>query len=67
MLGGSQDSAVCIAIGYRLGEGEVGVPSPVRVKNFLHIVHKGIGDHTAFYWMGIKGSLTGGKAAGAWS
>jgi hypothetical protein len=35
-------SAVCIAIGYGLDDGQVEVPSPGRIKNFhLHIAQAG--------------------------
>jgi hypothetical protein len=41
--------------------------SPGRVKNFLHVVQTGSGDHPASYPMAAGASFPRGKAAGAWS
>jgi hypothetical protein len=51
---------VGIATGYRLDDGGVGVPSPGRVKNFLHAIQTGSGAHPPSYPMD-----TGVKASGA--
>jgi hypothetical protein len=56
---------VGIATGYGLDDRGVGVPSPGRVKNFLHSVQTGSGAHPASYPVGTGGSFPGGKVAGA--
>jgi hypothetical protein len=64
----NRDSAVGIAIGYRLGDGGIGVRAPVGVKFFfLHFVQTGSGAHPASYPMGTEDLSPGGKVAGAWS
>jgi hypothetical protein len=49
-----------IATAYGVDDRGVGVPSPGRVKNFLHVVQTGSGARPASCPMGIVG-----KAAGA--
>jgi hypothetical protein len=63
----SRDSVVGIATGYGLEKRGIGVPSPGRVKNFLHVVQTGSEAHPASYPLGSGGSFLGGKAAEAWS
>jgi hypothetical protein len=46
-----RDSAVGIVTGYALYDLGVGVLSPGRVNNFLHVVQTGSGIHTASYSM----------------
>jgi hypothetical protein len=43
----SPDSVVDIATGFGLDGRGVGVPSPGRVKNFLHVVQTGSGGQTS--------------------
>jgi hypothetical protein len=61
----SRDSVVGIATGYWLGDRGVWSSSPVRAKNFLHVVQIVSGVHPTSYPMGIKGSFSGSKAAEA--
>jgi hypothetical protein len=51
----SRDSIVGIATGYGLDDREVGVPSPGRVKNFVHVVQTGSGAHRISYTVGTWG------------
>jgi hypothetical protein len=58
-----QDSVVGVATGYGLDGQGVGVPSPARVKNFLHVVQTGSGVHQTSYPMDTGNYFPGGKAA----
>jgi hypothetical protein len=49
----SLDSVVGIVTRYGMDNRGVGVLSPVRVKNFLHIIQTGSGGHPASYPMGL--------------
>jgi hypothetical protein len=54
------DSSIGIALGYGLDDQGSRVRFPAGAGNYsLH--------HPASYPMGIRGSFSGGKAAGAWS
>jgi hypothetical protein len=62
----SRDSSVGIATGYGLDYGEVGVPSPGRVKNFLFSTSPRpalVSTQPPIQWE--LGLFFGGKAAGA--
>jgi hypothetical protein len=63
----SRDSSVGIALGYGLDDGGFRVRFPARAGNFFlhHRVQNGSGAHSASYPMGTRGSIPGGKAAGA--
>jgi hypothetical protein len=57
MGNGSWVSAVGMATDYRLDDRGVGVPSPDRVKIFLHIVHTGSGAHLVSCPLDTEGGL----------
>jgi hypothetical protein len=63
----SRDSSVGIALGYGLDDRGSRVRFPAGAGNFSfhHRVHNGSGVHPASYTLGTRGSLPGGKAAGA--
>jgi hypothetical protein len=65
----SRDSSVGIVLGYGLEDWGSRVWFPVVAGNFSFHYHvqNGSGAHPASYPMGNRGSLPGGKAAGAWS
>jgi hypothetical protein len=63
----SRDGSVGIALSYGLDDGGSRVRFPARAVNFSlhHRVQNGSGAHPVSYLMGTRGSLPGGKAAGA--
>jgi hypothetical protein len=62
----SLGSVVGIATGYGLDDLGVGFRVPVGFKDYLlSSVRNGSGVHPTSYAMGTRGSLPGGKAAGA--
>jgi hypothetical protein len=63
----SRDTSVGIALGYGLDDWGSRVRFPARVESFSlhHCVLNGSGAHPASYPMGTRGSIPGGKAAGA--
>jgi hypothetical protein len=63
------NSSVGIALGYGLGDRGSSFRFPTGAGNFSlhHRVQNGSGPHPASYPMGTRGSLPGGKAAGACS
>jgi hypothetical protein len=63
----SRDSSVGIALGYELDDRGSRVRFPAEAGNFSlhHSVHNGSVAQPASYPMGTRGSLPGGKAAGA--
>jgi hypothetical protein len=63
----SRDISVGIALGYGLDDRGCRVRFPVGAAIFSlhHGVPNGSGAHPASYPMGTKGSIPGGKAAGA--
>jgi hypothetical protein len=63
----SRDSSVGIALGYGLDDRGSRFRFPAGAGNFSvhHRVQNGSGAHLASYTIGTKGSLPGGKAAGA--
>jgi hypothetical protein len=63
----SRDSSVGIALGYSLDDLDSKVRFPAGAGNFSlrHRVQNGSGAHPASYPMGTRGSIPGGKAAGA--
>jgi hypothetical protein len=62
----SRGSSVGIATAYGLDDRGVGVRVLVASEfSFLYIVHTASRAHPALYSMGIGGSFSGGKAAGA--
>jgi hypothetical protein len=63
----SRDSSVGIALGYGLDvcSSRVGLPEGAGNFSLHHRVQNGSGAHPASYPMGIRGSFSGGKAAGA--
>jgi hypothetical protein len=63
----SRDSSVGIGLGYGLDDRGSRVRLPAGAGNFSlhHRVQKGSGAHPVSYPVGTKGSLLGGKAAGA--
>jgi hypothetical protein len=67
LLIGSCDSSVGIALGYGLDDRGSRVRFPAGAGNFSlhHSFQNGSGTHPASYPMGIRGSIPGGKAAGA--
>jgi hypothetical protein len=63
----SRDSSVGIALGYGLDDRGSRVRFPAGAENFsLHYrVQNSSGTYPASYPMGVRGTLPGGKAAGA--
>jgi hypothetical protein len=63
----SRVSSVVIALRYGLDDRGSRVRFPARAENFSlnHHVQNGTGAHPASYLMGNRGSIPGGKAAGA--
>jgi hypothetical protein len=62
-----RDSSVGIALGYGLDDRGCRVRFPAGAGNFslYHLVQNGSGAQPAYYLMGARGSLPGGKVAGA--
>jgi hypothetical protein len=63
----SRDSSVGMATGYGLDDRMIGVRFSAGARNFSlhHRVQNGSGVQPASHPMGIRGSFSGGKAAGA--
>jgi hypothetical protein len=65
MVGGSRDSVVGIATGYRTTEQSEFKSRYGQKFSLLQVVHTGSGIHPISYPMGTGGSFPGGKATGA--